>query len=964
MSLRKSIYMLVFFITLLAVLQTGCLNNGYSSNPIASKISKLDTANVVFKIAVPGQPKFKSSILANIASPTTVTFRIKLINYGNVFQPFSTVIKKAIAQNGSATVIFQGLPLTTVVGEIHLENGSIASYTDFHGALDLGIGSNTLELSPVGSLMRQDVVANAIANIVASSTLFLNASYTLALDISNIVSNLLLDSDAAYEEVISNFSNKNGLPYVEIVLPINNREYKLGESIDIVASATDLDGSIFKVEFFQNEKKIGEKSTSPLSMSWLPNSIGSYTLLVKAIDNTTAVKLSAPINVSVGAVAKTFSIIYNTNGGSSGDVPVDNITYESGSTVAIKSNTGNLVKTGYTFEGWNTKADGSGITYPTSSTFAIGVANVNLYANWKEILPLIYFTNQLDYKYVVCGENINLEVLPSDAGGNISKVEFLLDGVSLFAKTSPPWSHTWSSSIPSNYSFVAKASNSAGESLVQLSINVKRGLAFPEPIGKKIIFVGTWWGEGLTETGDFNLIASITALDNLNGPVSPALRFARNGKKKKMPKVRKGLPIQELLDSYSLTPQIPAIRSKSFLRASLSDEPIMSVKRFRSKIGGIYGSADFYKLAQNDECIVYAMRDYSNDTPCITSYKAEIAADAFGVTNTFNSSNQSIANCTRASFGHEWQVDGGRDNESRVIILVFDEALCLTNTWGYYRPVDSSFDEGVNDSNGGEIIYVSDDAFVNDNFMALSTISHEFQHMVQDNMGRIRDGAFSGDASQLFFNEGCSLLSEELNGFGLNASGGAHSDFANAVYEGLVSFWHWPVASWDGATCDYGRGYLFVRYLKQKLGQDGLKQLIANSATKSHIESALPSGCESFFKQWSLAMLLTGKNGNISEELQYEGLNFYKIFTTRDGQVITLNGPTLLDKELSDFNEISMACAKGTNMCLEVKSELLSTWSGKFFIDFKQMGVSIQAVELQNDAVVAIHSDDWLNSPN
>ena len=47
-----------------------------------------------------------------------------------------------------------------------------------------------------------------------------------------------------------------------------------------------------------------------------------------------------------------------------------------------RSNTGALVKSGYTFVGWNTTAGGSGISYATGVTFAMGPANMTLYAQW------------------------------------------------------------------------------------------------------------------------------------------------------------------------------------------------------------------------------------------------------------------------------------------------------------------------------------------------------------------------------------------------------------------------------------------------------------------------------------------------------------------------------------------------------------------------------------------------------
>jgi len=78
----------------------------------------------------------------------------------------------------------------------------------------------------------------------------------------------------------------------------------------------------------------------------------------------------------------TYTVTYNGNGSTSGTVPVDTTNYETGYTVTVLGNTGSLARTGYTFAGWNTAADGSGVTYTFGQEFVMGAANVTLYAKW------------------------------------------------------------------------------------------------------------------------------------------------------------------------------------------------------------------------------------------------------------------------------------------------------------------------------------------------------------------------------------------------------------------------------------------------------------------------------------------------------------------------------------------------------------------------------------------------------
>jgi uncharacterized repeat protein (TIGR02543 family) len=81
-------------------------------------------------------------------------------------------------------------------------------------------------------------------------------------------------------------------------------------------------------------------------------------------------------------VAGTYTVTYNGNGSTKGTVPNDSNNYKEMGNVTVANNTGSLVKLGYTFAGWNTKADGKGTDYAAGSSFKMGLSNVTLYAKW------------------------------------------------------------------------------------------------------------------------------------------------------------------------------------------------------------------------------------------------------------------------------------------------------------------------------------------------------------------------------------------------------------------------------------------------------------------------------------------------------------------------------------------------------------------------------------------------------
>ncbi len=86
-------------------------------------------------------------------------------------------------------------------------------------------------------------------------------------------------------------------PTVSIASPSNNAVFTAPASITINAVASDSDGTLTRVEFFQGATKLGEDTTAPYSYSWTNVAAGSYSLTAKATDNSGAVTTSAAVSV-------------------------------------------------------------------------------------------------------------------------------------------------------------------------------------------------------------------------------------------------------------------------------------------------------------------------------------------------------------------------------------------------------------------------------------------------------------------------------------------------------------------------------------------------------------------------------------------------------------------------------------------------------------------------------------------
>lgn len=103
--------------------------------------------------------------------------------------------------------------------------------------------------------------------------------------------------------VSSNPCSNNTLPTASISAPANGATFTTGQSIQIDANATDVDGTVSKVEFFNNGTKIGEDNTSPYSYIITNAATGTYSITVVATDNcgqTSATSGARSFTVSTG----------------------------------------------------------------------------------------------------------------------------------------------------------------------------------------------------------------------------------------------------------------------------------------------------------------------------------------------------------------------------------------------------------------------------------------------------------------------------------------------------------------------------------------------------------------------------------------------------------------------------------------------------------------------------------------
>jgi uncharacterized repeat protein (TIGR02543 family) len=146
-------------------------------------------------------------------------------------------------------------------------------------------------------------------------------------------------------------------------VPIDSTKYKKAASVTVLGNTGTLvkAGSSF--------------------VGWCINPFGTGTSYTAG--NKFAMGAADVVLYAKWSLNPTYTVTYNGNGNAGGTVPVDSNHYEQAASVTVLDNTGSLTKMGSTFVAWCISADGSGTSYTAGNTFAMGTADVTLYAKWS-----------------------------------------------------------------------------------------------------------------------------------------------------------------------------------------------------------------------------------------------------------------------------------------------------------------------------------------------------------------------------------------------------------------------------------------------------------------------------------------------------------------------------------------------------------------------------------------------------
>lgn len=272
----------------------------------------------------------------------------------------------------------------------------------------------------------------------------------------------------------------NAPPSVGITAPANNAAYTAPATVTLTASATDSDGSIAKVEFFDGAALLATVTSTPYSYEWTGVAADNHTLTAVATDNHGASTTSTPVTMGVfnpptvslttpannSVVPAPASVTLTASAAADSGRTLSKVEFFEGANLL-----GTVTAAPYTFN-WNNVSAGS-YSLTAKATDDLGAtttsAPVTVIAN---AAPQVSFTAPADNTSVIAPAAITLTANATDSDGSITQVEFF-EGANLLATvTAAPYTYDWNVTQPGSYTLFAKTSDNNGASATATAVNI------------------------------------------------------------------------------------------------------------------------------------------------------------------------------------------------------------------------------------------------------------------------------------------------------------------------------------------------------------------------------------------------------------------------------------------------------------------------------------------------------------
>ena len=281
----------------------------------------------------------------------------------------------------------------------------------------------------------------------------------------------------------------NASPSVSITSPASGATFAAPATIAIAANASDTDGTVARVDFYNGSTLLGSDTSAPYQWSWTGVAAGTYTLTARATDDDGAQTTSASVSVSVNNPASNASPSVAITG------PAAGATFIAPATIAIAANASDTDGTvarvdfynGATLLGSDTSApyqwSWTGVaagTYTvtaratdddgaqtTSASVSVSVNNPASNAS-----PSVAITGPAAGATFTAPATIAIAASASDTDGTVARVDFYNGATLLGSDTSAPYQWSWTGVAEGTYTLTARATDDDGAQTTSAAISI------------------------------------------------------------------------------------------------------------------------------------------------------------------------------------------------------------------------------------------------------------------------------------------------------------------------------------------------------------------------------------------------------------------------------------------------------------------------------------------------------------